>query len=488
MSVDLFSRVRGAASLHRIGQDFWTKDVAAMNINLKAFGIPSNAFGDLARRGAGRLIEVTFTPVGVWTLPQLAILFPYLNPRYGDYNTPIRNVTAVTNAADTITVHAHGFLTGTGVRMGGSKTSAFTMPTGLAVNTTYYVISVDANTIKLATTEANALTGTQIDITSDGSGQLFLIQNSPLIITTVDGVKLTLWNAAVVDQPGLSLDTLVSTMKQVKFEAYTLHGMNWSDANSLFTLETGVIGAVPPNQAQIPTVPYAIDWCTRLPVTAVDDVGNTFTVANHGLTTAEAITLDVLSAGGSLPSALTIGTTYYVIAIDANTIKVATSSGNASAGTAIPLVTAGAGTIDVVSAIQVEGIEPREAIEVTPTVTWGDVLSQSAGLACRSISKVEVKTEFVPTNMALAQITNALSVQGGTAAPGQNLPSANLDIYGPGETPFIRVYGATLEPTSLAKFGSEADRVDKLTFMMQRTFRGATQNPVAFVGTAAPTV
>lgn len=45
-----------------------------------------------------------------------------------------------------------------------------TLPTGLSAATTYYAIVVDANTFKLATTQPNALAGTQIDITTNNGG------------------------------------------------------------------------------------------------------------------------------------------------------------------------------------------------------------------------------------------------------------------------------------------------------------------------------
>lgn len=44
------------------------------------------------------------------------------------------------------------------------------LPTGLSAATTYWVIYVDDNTFKLATTRANALAGTAIDITTNGGG------------------------------------------------------------------------------------------------------------------------------------------------------------------------------------------------------------------------------------------------------------------------------------------------------------------------------
>lgn len=75
--------------------------------------------------------------------------------------------TAVDPGTDQITVTAHGYVDGEAVvYSNGGGTSI----TGLTTGTTYYVIVVDANTVKLATTKANALAGTAIDITADGVG------------------------------------------------------------------------------------------------------------------------------------------------------------------------------------------------------------------------------------------------------------------------------------------------------------------------------
>lgn len=69
----------------------------------------------------------------------------------------------VTPAADTITITAHGFFTGLKVALSGTN-----LPTGLSA-TNYWVIVVDANTIKLATSLANASAGTAVDITGAGT-------------------------------------------------------------------------------------------------------------------------------------------------------------------------------------------------------------------------------------------------------------------------------------------------------------------------------
>ena len=67
---------------------------------------------------------------------------------------------------DICTKTAHGLLTGNKVRV----SSTTTLPAGLAAATTYYVIKIDADTFKLATSAANAAAGTAIDITDTGTG------------------------------------------------------------------------------------------------------------------------------------------------------------------------------------------------------------------------------------------------------------------------------------------------------------------------------
>jgi hypothetical protein len=65
--------------------------------------------------------------------------------------------------ANTIVSEDHGFVTGLKV----AATTADTLPTGLSA-TNYWVIKVDADTIKLASSLANAEAGTAVNITAVG--------------------------------------------------------------------------------------------------------------------------------------------------------------------------------------------------------------------------------------------------------------------------------------------------------------------------------
>jgi hypothetical protein len=73
---------------------------------------------------------------------------------------------AVNTTTDVITVTAHGFTTGRKVQI----SNPGTLPTGISAATDYFVIYVDVDNIKLATSLANAQAGTNLDITAQGSG------------------------------------------------------------------------------------------------------------------------------------------------------------------------------------------------------------------------------------------------------------------------------------------------------------------------------
>lgn len=83
--------------------------------------------------------------------------------------------TSVSSSNETITINAHGYFTGDAVQY---SNESGTNLTGLTTGTTYFIIKVDVNTFKLATSLSNANAGTAINITgaSTGNGQTQLFK------------------------------------------------------------------------------------------------------------------------------------------------------------------------------------------------------------------------------------------------------------------------------------------------------------------------
>ncbi|MCX8008176.1 MAG: hypothetical protein N3A54_00565 [Patescibacteria group bacterium] len=108
----------------------------------------------------GKVVALTVTNPGMYsgnTSPTVTVA----GEEYS-FNTG----TGVNSTNETITLTGHTFVTGDKVRY--SKNSG-TVNIGLAEATDYYVIYVDANTIKLATTPANAQGNVPVNLTASGA-------------------------------------------------------------------------------------------------------------------------------------------------------------------------------------------------------------------------------------------------------------------------------------------------------------------------------
>lgn len=92
------------------------------------------------------------------------------------------SASVVSAADDTIKMVGHGFQTGDAVLY----TSAGTPPTGVTSGTTYYAIRVDSDTIKLATSSANATAGTAVNITAVGNQTADTLQLTAPTVFFVD--------------------------------------------------------------------------------------------------------------------------------------------------------------------------------------------------------------------------------------------------------------------------------------------------------------
>jgi hypothetical protein len=134
---------------------------------------------------AGGVITATSAVVGAdirynMQSSSYAALTPFAPQFYGG------TASNIVTASSKINVTAHGFTTGLPVLY---TKSAGTSPGALVANTTYYVVRVDANNFKLASSQANALLGTVVSIatqTAQGGGTFIL---TPLAIAGTPSFK-----------------------------------------------------------------------------------------------------------------------------------------------------------------------------------------------------------------------------------------------------------------------------------------------------------
>lgn len=89
------------------------------------------------------------------------------------------DVVTVDSSSNSFEITAHPFTTGDQVTI--ASTGA--VPGGLAVNTSYFVINSGVDSIKLATSYANATGGSDIDIQTTGSGTITIASDETFTLT-----------------------------------------------------------------------------------------------------------------------------------------------------------------------------------------------------------------------------------------------------------------------------------------------------------------
>lgn len=154
----------------------------------------------------------------------------------------------ITAGTDVIALADHGMESGDGPFRVSNSGGA--LPTGLSVDTNYWVIAVDEDNIKLAASKANALTNTAVDISAASGGGTHTLrrnQNDVIIAQLVQGLNaVTGKNFTAVQTAGSGeTDYLEAT---------------GDDAGEWFSLEASVIGSLKIEQTHAePATPLATD-------------------------------------------------------------------------------------------------------------------------------------------------------------------------------------------------------------------------------------
>ena len=234
------------------------------------------------------------------------------------------NLAAINAARNEITIANHGFTEGQAVTYGNLTGADGTDISNLGVGTQYYVHVVDANNIQLADSLADLQAGTFENVVSQGvsppSLQAFQYTSQTFVIdaqTAVDSANDTI--------------TIAN------------HGLQTGDM---------LVYNVHPSVSSSSTV-YQIDPTTGLPV------GNGTTVLQ----------------GDPEIGGLTDGETYYVVVVDANTIRLVSSPEQALLAVPVALTAAGSGQQYIT-----DQAVSTSALTITATLKGSESQSVSSGI------------------------------------------------------------------------------------------------------------
>ena len=193
----------------------------------------------------------------------------------------------INETSNVFTVTGHNMRTGTKLTYTSNGTNIVHSGGSLADGTAVFVIRVDEDTFKIASSLSNALAGTALDITNDGNDSNSFVGDTATATATVSGGVVT----------GITV---------------TAVGSDYQSA---------------------PAVTVEVPKMT-IPTSAVNASTNVITFAGHGLSDTDQITYNQVG-GGTLMTNVTDGQTVFVRDKTDDTFKIAATSG----GTAINIGT-----------------------------------------------------------------------------------------------------------------------------------------------------
>ena len=203
----------------------------------------------------------------------------------------------INETTDVFTVTGHNMRTGTKLTYTSNGTNIVHSGGTLADSTAVFVIRVDEDTFKIASSLSNAQAGTALDITNDGNDSNSFVGDTATATATISGGKVT----------GITVTGVGSDYQSAP--AVTIAAPAGSGS---LNLASGSVLVAADDEIVIPSAMYAV------------------------ISTGEAVTYS--DGGGTAPTGLVDGTVYFLIKSGtANKISLASTYANAVAGTKITL-------------------------------------------------------------------------------------------------------------------------------------------------------
>jgi len=252
-------------------------------------------------------------------------------------------ITALDFSTETITLPKHGFLQGELVLY---DAKGQTVVNGLTTATPYYIIFVDGDNIKLATTPENAAASIAVNITDTPAG---------------------------VGRH--SLQSLSKTPDGI----YNITSLP-NGAPNTFTVTA---------RGQVPQIEKIFN-----PRSSIDIIQNAFFVPSHGFITGTKVLYDK-GAAATVISGLTDLTNYYVVAINKDYLRLASSAANAATGVVLTVTDFGTGVGHKFTSNQINGNVTGAG---SVTIGSGSVLVTGTGTQFTKILKVGDRFRLFPNN------------------------------------------------------------------------------------------
>ena len=334
----------------------------------------------------------------------------------------------VNASEDNLYIPNHGLVSGQAIRY--SNGGGSTIP-GLTNDATYYIIKVDNSIVKLATNSAltnvvnitGAGTGTQslivtsLDFTNniltlpqhgflqgelvqyDSRGQQVvagLTTATPYYVIFINGDNIKLATTPENADAGISVDLASSPS-----------GVGRHSLQSLSKTPDGIyaITSVPTPDTFTVEARGSVPNLTKVfnPRSSIDLNIDAFFIPSHGLLTETAVTYSKGDAA-TVVTGLTDQTVYYVVAINKDYIRLATSSENAAAGITITVSDYGTGVAHSFVTNQINGnITGGGSVSIVA----GSVLVDGVGTSFSKILKVGDTFRLFPLNNTVTRVFGA---------------------------------------------------------------------------------
>jgi hypothetical protein len=294
--------------------------------------------GGLTNDNTYYIIKVDNSIVRLSSSPTLS---PIINLTSVGTGTQSLVITSLDFTDNSITLPGHGFLQGELVQY---DSRGQTVVNGLTTATPYYVIFINGDKIKLATTPENAIAGTAVDLISSPSGVGRHTLTS--LSKTPDGIYE------------------IATVPSVTSFTATARGQ----------------------------VPFIVK--TFNPRTTIDLNNETFYLPSHGFTTGTEVVYSQGDAATDI-TGLVDDTAYYVVVINRDYIRLAASADDAAAGITLTITDWGTGVAHTFTSAQINGNVTGGG---TVTVVAGSVLVNGSGTSFSKILKVGDRFRLFPAN------------------------------------------------------------------------------------------